>query len=98
MNNQYLELKVITPQKLIAESRVDLVYLPTVDGIVGILPGHVNLVVALGEGEIVWLLPEREEKLPIRGGWAEIKEKRVIVFTQLGETNQASQPQNNESG
>lgn len=98
MNNQHLELKVITPQKLIAESRVDQVYLPTVDGIMGVLPGHVNLVVALGEGEIVYLSPNREEKVSVQGGWAEIKEERVVVFTQLVETGEVAQTQKNESG
>jgi|Deesub1362A_J573_1020465.scaffolds.fasta_scaffold00597_14 F0F1-type ATP synthase epsilon subunit len=98
MSDQHLNLKIITPQKLITESGAEVVYLPTVEGVLGVLPGHMNLVVAIGDGELTFLSQGREEKINIQGGWADIKDDTVIVFTELTETSQGSQPQSNESG
>jgi len=76
-----LKLKVVTSKKLLVDTETPSVSLPSLDGYIGILPGHRPLVAALGDGEISYMLKQKEIKLEISGGYAEIHPDRVLVFT-----------------
>ena len=45
-----LTLEIVTPEARVYSETVDTVVIPTVDGEVGILPGHVPLVTQVGAG------------------------------------------------
>ena len=78
-----LKLKVITPQKLLVDEEVQEVALPSLEGLLGILPGHRPLLVALGEGDLSYRLADKVQKFGIEGGYAEIQTDGVQVFTRL---------------
>ena len=86
-----LQLKVISPQKLLVDEEVHEVSLPSLEGYRGILPGHRPLLLALGEGKITYRLSGREESLAVQGGFAEVLPDKVLVFTNLVE-NETQQP------
>jgi len=83
-------LKVITPKLLLVEAEVDEVSIPSLDGYIGVLPGHRPLMMALGEGAITYRQGRDEESFSVRGGTAEILPDRVIVFTELSEHDTGS--------
>lgn len=56
-----LQLKIVTPGKLLVETEAEEVQLPGLDGYLGILPGHRPLVTILGEGEIIYRKNTEEE-------------------------------------
>ncbi len=78
-----LHLRVITSTKLLVESDVEMVMLPSLEGYLGILPGHRPLFAALGSGDLTYRLEKREERIPVKGGYAE--PDRVLVFTELSQ-------------
>ncbi len=78
-----LHLRVITPKRLLADVEVKAVSLPTVEGYIGVLPGHRRLLTALGKGWITYRLGQREERYHVEGGVAEVSGDRVLVFTTL---------------
>jgi F-type H+-transporting ATPase subunit epsilon len=78
-----IQLKVISPRKLLVDEEVQEVSLPSLEGYVGILPGHRPLLLALGEGKITYRLAGREDSLTVRGGFAEVLPEKVLVFTDL---------------
>ncbi len=80
-----LRLKVIAPRKLLVDEEVRELSLPSLDGYLGILPGHRPLFLALGTGRIKYLVAEKEEILSVQGGYAEVLPERVLVFTELSE-------------
>ncbi len=47
-----LHLKVVTPRRLLAETEVEAVFLPTLEGQIGVLPGHRPLFVGIGKGKL----------------------------------------------
>ena len=47
-----LQLKIISPEKLLFQGSVLFVKLPGTDGEFGILPDHAPLIASLGKGEI----------------------------------------------
>ncbi|MGD8535087.1 MAG: F0F1 ATP synthase subunit epsilon [Candidatus Aminicenantes bacterium] len=77
-----IRLKVISPRKLLVDEEVQDVSLPSLEGYIGILPGHRPLVLALGEGDISYRMAGREESLSVRGGFAEVLPEKVLVFTE----------------
>lgn len=80
-----LHLKVIASHRVLADEIVQEVSLPSVDGELGILPGHRPLIAALGEGVVSFLKAKNREAFSVRGGCAEIGPENVLVFTELFE-------------
>ncbi|NIM91093.1 MAG: hypothetical protein GTO17_09115 [Candidatus Aminicenantes bacterium] len=80
-----LRLKVITPRKLLVDEEVRELSLPSLDGYLGILPGHRPLFLAIGKGRIKYRVAEKEEILSVQGGYAEVLPASVLVFTELSE-------------
>jgi len=80
-----LHLKVITPRQLLVEAEIDEVTLPSLEGYLGILPGHRALLVALGKGALTYRAGRDEESFSIDGGYADILPDKVLVFTELSQ-------------
>jgi len=45
-----LHLKVVTPRRLLVEADVEAVFLPTLEGQIGVYPGARPLFVGIGQG------------------------------------------------
>lgn len=73
----------MSTQRLLTDEDVQEVSLPSLEGYVGILPGHRPLFLALGKGNISYQRRGKEESLSVQGGYAEILPERVLVFTEL---------------
>jgi len=80
-----LRLKVIAPRRLLVDEEVQELSLPSLDGYLGILPGHRPLFLAIGKGRITYRVAEKEKILSVQGGYAEVLPERVLVFTELSE-------------
>jgi F-type H+-transporting ATPase subunit epsilon len=77
-----LRLKVITSRRLLADLDVDEVTIPSLEGYLGILPGHRPLFAALGPGQVSYLTGGRGESFPVRGGYADVGPEMVVVFAE----------------
>ena len=75
-------LRVVTSKSLLVETEADEAQIPTIDGLIGILPGHRPLIVAIGRGALTYRQAKYEEKFEIEGGYAEIGPSSVIIFTE----------------
>lgn len=80
-----LHLRVITSRSMIVDTEVEDVSIPSLDGELGILPGHRPLYAALGSGRLAYSASGRQESLSVRGGYAEVGPDRVTAFTELAE-------------
>jgi F-type H+-transporting ATPase subunit epsilon len=75
-----MEVKIITPKKVVFEETIDQITVPASDGEITILPKHVALFSMLKEG-IVTILKGKEETLfSIGGGYVETDGKQVSVL------------------
>ena len=86
-----LKLKVITPEKMLIDEDVDEVYLPGLDGDLGILPGHRSLLAAVGIGELSYIQAGKDASVAVSGGYAEVSPYRVLVFTKQEEKKNEGQ-------
>jgi len=80
-----LYLKVVTPRRLLVETDVEAVFLPTLEGQIGVLPGHRPLFVGIGKGKLIYRESGGEESVTIRGGYAQVQPEKVVVMTEVGE-------------
>jgi F-type H+-transporting ATPase subunit epsilon len=80
-----LRLRVITSRSLLADTEVDEVTIPSLEGYLGILPGHRPLYTVLGPGLLTYRAGESGESFPVRGGYADVGPELVVVFAELSE-------------
>jgi len=84
-----IHLTVVTPRRLLAEEDVEAVFLPTLEGQIGVLPGHRPLFVAIGRGALIFRAGGEEESFRIKGGYAQVQPERVVVMTEVGEDDES---------
>ncbi len=83
-----LHLKVITPERLLVEADVESVFLPSLEGEIGVLPGHRPLFVGIGTGRVRYRSGGDEESFAVRGGYAQVQPEKVLVMTDVGEDDE----------
>jgi F-type H+-transporting ATPase subunit epsilon len=82
-------LKVVTPRRLLVEADVEAVFLPTLEGEIGVLPGHRPLFVGIGRGKLRYQTAGDEDFFMIRGGYAQVQPERVVVMTEVAEDDES---------
>ena len=67
-----LTLEIVTPDARVYADTIDAVVIPTVEGEVGILPGHIPLLTQVQHGELRVTKGSETVLLAVSGGFAEI--------------------------
>jgi F-type H+-transporting ATPase subunit epsilon len=75
-----LTLEIVTPEARVYSETVDTVVVPTVEGEVGILPGHIPLVAQLGAGELRATKGGVTELLVVGGGFVQVSGEKVSIL------------------
>jgi len=75
-----LNIRVLTPDRIICSTTADEVVLPGLTGQVGVLDGHAALITALDTGLLRIKLDEKWTPIILCGGLAEIDRDRVTVL------------------
>jgi len=75
-----MNIRVLTPTRVICSTTADEVILPGLTGLVGILEGHAALITALDTGLLRIKLNEKWTPIILCGGLAEIDRNRVTVL------------------
>ncbi len=77
-----LQLEIVTPEKRVYSDTIETVVLPTVEGEVGILPGHLPLLTQLEPGELRVMKSGKPETLAVGGGFVEVAADKVSVLAE----------------
>jgi F-type H+-transporting ATPase subunit epsilon len=75
-----LTLEIVTPEARVYSDTVDTVVIPTVEGEIGILPGHIPLVTQVGSGELRATKGGVTQLLVVGGGFAQVTGEKVSVL------------------
>jgi F-type H+-transporting ATPase subunit epsilon len=75
-----LELRIVTPDKLLVREQVDEVEVPGSEGYFGVLPGHTPLLAALAAGELWYRKGTTRVYVDIAGGFAEVLPDSVTIL------------------
>ncbi len=80
--NEFL-LRIITPDRVFYENRVDMVEFNTTEGEIGVLPGHIPMTVIVKPGILHISEPEDEKKAALHSGFAEILPEGVTILAEI---------------
>ncbi len=77
-----LTLEIVTPEAKVYSDTIDSVVIPTVEGEIGVLPGHIPLLTQIEQGELRITKGSSSSLLAISGGFAQIDGDRVRVLAE----------------
>ena len=80
-----LELRIVTPERLLVSEQVDEVEIPGSEGYFGVLPGHTPLLADLAVGELWYRKGQEKTYLSIAYGFVEVLPDRVTILARLAE-------------
>jgi len=80
-----LELRIVTPERLLVSEQVDEVEIPGSEGYFGVLPGHTPLLADLAVGELWYRKGQEKTYLSIAHGFVEVLPERVTVLARIAE-------------
>jgi len=77
---QQVHFKIATPERVVYDSDVVQVSIPTQEGEITILPHHIPLVSILKAGEIRFKKDGQELSMAVSGGFLEVQEGSTVVI------------------
>ena len=80
-----MRFELATPTRLLVSAEVDEVVAPGSEGYFGVLPGHAPFLTTLGIGIVTYRIGRDEHQLAIAGGFAEVRNDKVIVLADSAE-------------
>ena len=79
------ELNIITPTDTFNYSDVEYLRAPSVDGLFGVLSGHISSIIALDVGEVKIVNNNKSIRIATSGGFADINKKNVTLVLETAE-------------
>jgi F-type H+-transporting ATPase subunit epsilon len=83
-----LTLEIVTPEAKVYSDTIDSVVIPTVEGEIGVLPGHIPLLTQVEHGELRVAKGSTTEFLAVSGGFAQIEGDTVRVLAESAITEE----------
>jgi F-type H+-transporting ATPase subunit epsilon len=77
-----LTLEIVTPEAKVYSDTIDSVVVPTVEGEIGVLPGHIPLLTQVADGELRVTKGASTQLLAVSGGFAQIEGDTVRVLAE----------------
>ena len=80
-----LKLEIVTPERRVLDTEVEMVTIPTATGEAGILSNHAPLLSELKAGVLSYSIRGNTDKLAIASGFVEVSGNKVSVLTDAAE-------------
>ena|SRR5947207_12316853 len=80
-----IQLRIVTPTRLVFDEAVDEVTAPGVLGQFGVLPNHIAFLTLLQPGELSYKQGGRTTRLALAGGYAEVLDNVMTVLADAAE-------------
>ena len=77
-----LTLEIVTPEARVYSDTIDTVVIPTAEGEIGVLPGHIPLLTQVAHGELRVTKNGQVQRLAVAGGFAQISGDKVSVLAE----------------
>jgi F-type H+-transporting ATPase subunit epsilon len=83
-----LTLEIVTPEARVYSDTIETVVIPTLDGEIGILPGHIPLLTQVVAGELRVTKGGQTQFLAVGAGFAEVQGDKVSVLAESAITEE----------
>ena len=78
-----LVLKIISPEKILFQGKVENVLVPGEMGEFEILNNHAPIISTLVEGRVVYTINDEKKTIMVKGGFVEVKRNEVNLCVEL---------------
>ena len=78
-----LELKIVSPEKVEFEGKVDRVIVPGTVGLFEILENHASIISTLEKGRVIYHDSEGEHEINVSMGFVEVQKNIVNICVEL---------------
>ncbi|MFH1661631.1 MAG: ATP synthase F1 subunit epsilon [Candidatus Falkowbacteria bacterium] len=86
MSNKLIKFEIVTPERIVLKEEVTQITVPTKQGEITVLPGHIPLVASLMSGVIeVGKENGDREVMSVSGGFIEVLRGKVIILADTAE-------------
>ena len=86
MANKIIKFEIVTPEKIVLKEEIAQVTVPTKQGEITVLPGHIPLVAGLMPGVIEAVKAGNErEIMSVSGGFIEVLKNKVVILADTAE-------------
>ena len=86
--DKVFELEIVTPISTVKYNDVSHLSAPSVNGLFGVLSGHIESVIALDIGEIKITTKDKIVRYSTSGGFADIDKNKVLLVLETAESNE----------
>jgi len=80
--DKHFTLEIVTPSQTLDFEKVKYLRAPSLEGLFGVMPGHVTSIINLDIGEIKILFNDKENFFAISGGFAQISKNKVSLLVE----------------
>ncbi len=84
-----INLEIVTPERKVVDQAVEVVYVPTAAGEIGILENHAPLISTLKPGILSYTDKGSTERMVIAGGFVEVSANKVSILADIAEKSEA---------
>ena len=77
-----LTLEIVTPEARVYSDTIETVVIPTVDGEIGILPGHIPLLTQVADGELCVTKDGKQHYIAVGSGFAQVEGDKVSILAE----------------
>ncbi len=81
MVEKKIRASIVSPEQKIFEGEVDYISVPSVEGSMGILPGHIPVVCQLKIGIVKYRIGENSDYIAVQKGYMEFFDNNVNIIT-----------------
>ncbi|MBI5816436.1 MAG: ATP synthase F1 subunit epsilon [Nitrospinae bacterium] len=82
---QSISLQVVTPGGMVEDAKVNLVTIPGVEGVFGVMPGHSPFFTLIAPGVISYDEGGMPRELAVSGGFVEVTQGKTLVLARTAE-------------
>ncbi|MFK7974296.1 MAG: ATP synthase F1 subunit epsilon [Rickettsiaceae bacterium] len=83
VNTKLLSVKIICPSNTILDMKADMVNVPGVEGMFGVLPGHAKLIASVKVGLVSVFCQTQETKYFVYGGVAQVLGDELNIVSEF---------------
>lgn len=81
-----LQFEIVTPERVLTKEKILQVTVPTIQGEITILPGHISLVSVLASGVLELAKPDKSRMvISVSGGFVKVSGDQVVILADTAE-------------
>ena len=80
--DKHFTLEIVTPVKTVNFEEVEYLRAPSLEGLFGVMRGHVSSIINLDIGEVKVLSNNKEDYFAISGGFAQVSKDKVSLLVE----------------